>query len=158
MDNFTFDDSYKALFFGMAVYIVCLIIRRGLELALPVLKGVTRVAKIWELFILPVMPVLLGGLAGGFIKTFPYPDGLTSVSTHVMYGLVCGFAAGWTYRILKAVAEKKWDVKLPGDPDDKIGALLIQLPPDQLLKAHQEMGKLLLKTASTEVPADPPNG
>lgn len=150
--EFTFDDSYKALFFGMAVYIVCLIVRRGFEIALPVLKGTTKAAGIWGTLVLPVMPVLFGGLAGAFIDTFPYPEGLASKSTHVMYGLVCGFAAGWAYRILRSVIEKKWNVKLPGDPDDKIGALLNQLPPDQLLKVHQEMGKILLKTASPEEP------
>lgn len=155
MNNFTFDDSYKALFFGMAVYIVCLIVRRGVELLVPSLKTPTKMGNVWQFFLLPTLPVVLGGVAGGFITSFPYPEGLTSRSMHIMYGLVCGFAAGWAYRILKATVEKKWDVKLPGEADDKIGTLLAQLPPEQLLKAHQEMGKILLKsTPPEELPKD----
>ncbi len=149
-----FDDSYKALFFGMAVYVVCLIARRGLELALPSLKTGTKLGGVWQQLVLPTLPVLLGGVAGWFISSFPYPDGLASQSTHVMYGLVCGFAAGWAYRIFKAVAEKKWNVKLPGDPDDKIGALLIQLPPGELLDAQQKISNMLLKAPSQDPPVD----
>lgn len=152
--GFTFDDAYKVLFFGMAVYIVCLVVRRGLELAWPALRCCTRPAQVWRTFVLPALPVVLGGVAGGFLTSFPYPEGLTSRPMHVMYGLVCGFAAGWAYRIVKALLERKWDVKLPGDPDDRIGALLSDLPPDQLLKAHERVGALLLKAP----PTDPSHG
>jgi len=115
MDILTFDTSFMALLFSMAVYVGCRSIRLGFELVLPVLKEATKAANIWRLFILPTMPVVFGGLVGGLVSTFPYPAGLVSQSTHVMYGMVCGFAAGWAYRILKAVVEKKWDVKLPAD-------------------------------------------
>jgi hypothetical protein len=116
MDILTFDTSFMALLFSMAVYVGCRSIRLGFELVLPVLKEATKAANIWRLFILPTMPVVFGGLVGGLIDTYPYPAGLVSRPTHVMYGMVCGFAAGWAYRILKAVVERKWDVELPADP------------------------------------------
>lgn len=151
-DNIQFDDVYKLLFFGIAVYAVCLIIRRGAELLFPVLKSDTsKAGKIWMEFILPALPVLLGLVAGVLIKTFPYPEGLTSRVMHGAYGLVAGFGAGFAYRILKATVEKRWEVKLPVEPDDKIGMFTTaKLTPEQLILMQQRVGEALLKTKPPE--------
>lgn len=149
MEHFAFDDGYKALFFGMAVYVVCLVIRRGLEFFLPSLKGGTKVSSIWQHFILPTMPVLLGGVAGALIQSFPYPDGLNTRPLHAMYGLVCGFAAGWAYRVIKSVIEKRWNVVLPGEPSDKLEDLLHGMNAHQLMDARNKATSLLLKATPT---------
>lgn len=69
----------------------------------------------WENLVLPLFPLLLGGFMGRFMKMYPYPDGLTSVGGHVVFGFVAGMFSGLVYRYLKTMLNAKIQGVVPSD-------------------------------------------
>ena len=72
-------------------------------------------SKLWKELILPVLPVVLGPTAAFLAKQYPYPNGLSSGSARVAFGLVAGLLSGLVYRVLKSALGYK--IKNPGGPD-----------------------------------------
>lgn len=63
--------------------------------------------KFWEDLVLPLFPLVLGVVMGRFMTMYPYPDGLTSMGGHVVFGFVSGMFSGLVYRYLKTILNTK---------------------------------------------------
>ena len=118
MDFLTDFLSLSTVVFCLAIFALVWIQRRGVEVIYPKIKDQTsKLGKIWEGFIIHVLPLLTGGLLGGFISTYPYPDIFISASSRAFFGIVCGLVSGFAYRLLKQLIASKLDQK----PEDVSG-------------------------------------
>ncbi len=118
--------GWHTLIFGLMCWILTFITRRIVETALPHLKKSadanhkdvtykTTFARWWNEVILYVMPPSWGALAGGLASMYPFPDGLTSLSARLFFGVVVGFFSGFIYKIVKKVVLKKFDIVKESD-------------------------------------------
>lgn len=55
----------------------------------------------WRDVFLPVLPIIIGGLFGYLIKSFPYPAVINDSSSRMLFGLVAGMFSGVIYRMIK---------------------------------------------------------
>lgn len=96
------EQSLTIIVFCLVLFFTAWVFRKGLELTFPklVAKG-TKLHKVWREFILPLVPVLFGGLAGGLFSTYPYPELFASTISHIFFGMFCGLISGLTYRLVK---------------------------------------------------------
>jgi hypothetical protein len=125
--------------FMLAVWFLTLVVRRVMEHIWPRLanKGTW-----WSDIVLPSLPYALGvGFAVTMYK-FPGLDKLPTAGTRALYGLVGGALSGLVYRIVKAVAKKKYGVELSMPPDAVAGAqVLVNVPENQLPKIEVHQAK-----------------
>lgn len=111
--------SLPTLFLLLGIYIVAYGIRQFLESVWPTLSSKTATTvpeRIWESFVLPVMPAVLGAVFCLVCppRLFAYPAvaAATWVS-RVLYGLVVGWFAAWGYAIISSIIKKKWNIPFP---------------------------------------------
>jgi len=118
MDFLTDFLSLSTVVFCLAIFALVWIQRRGVEVIYPKIKDQTsKLGKIWGDFIINVLPLVTGGLLGGLISTYPYPDIFVSAPSRVFFGIVCGLVSGFSYRLLKKLIASKLDQK----PEDVSG-------------------------------------
>ena len=102
--------SWQFIFFCLGLAGIGFVFRRLVEYFIldnPKIPA-SRQSTIWRAFILPVTPVILGGLAGYFAKNYPYPEGLAeSQYGRVSFGLVAGLLSGLVYRVIKELLRSK---------------------------------------------------
>ena len=113
--------GWHTLIFGLMCWILTFLTRKIVETALPHLKksadanqaGVTyktTFARWWNEVILYVVPVAWGAGAAAAATMYPFPQGLTSLSARLFFGIVVGFFSGFIYKIVKKVVLKKFDI------------------------------------------------
>jgi hypothetical protein len=96
------EQSLTTVVFCLVIFGVVWVFRTGLELLFPklVAEG-TKLNKVWREFILPLVPIVFGGLAGGLFSSYPYPELFTSTVSHVFFGMFGGLVSGLVYRLTK---------------------------------------------------------
>lgn len=72
-----------------------------------IIKSLNKTSSLWEDVILPAAPIVLGGLMGWQMDSFPYPDNLTSKDFRIIFGIVAGFLSASVYRMIKATLIRK---------------------------------------------------
>jgi len=117
----------ETIILTFCILALCSLVRWFVEAVAPSLSKSTPTTigqRIWELFILKSLPIVIGGLLCGLVKDFPYPEAMTSVTARVIYGVFCGFTSQWTYDIGRAVIYKKWntDTSTPAPTSNDPGA------------------------------------
>lgn len=126
-------------FLLLGIYIVAFGVRRFVEALWPTLSTATPTTvaeRVWEEFVLPTLPALLG-LAFCLLcpsKLFPYPAVVASSwVSKALYGLSTGWFAAWGYRVVKALLQKRWNIAFPDDstppPAVKPAMPVEKLPP-----------------------------
>ncbi len=108
--------SGQTLVFCLAIYAFVWCFRKLVE-------GIGRKTRIrysyyWREVALPVLPSVIGAIAGATMSFFPYPEGLSHPGSRTLYGLVCGFASGLVYKIALSIVRKLWPGALPSTPSD----------------------------------------
>lgn len=102
--------SWQFLFFCLGIAALTFVFRKLLEFAVldnPSLPG-NRSSRIWRELILPITPVVFGGIAAYLAKQYPYPEGLTNSSYgRISFGLVSGLLSGLVYRVVIALLKAK---------------------------------------------------
>lgn len=102
--------SWQLMLFGLAIVSVMFIFRNIVEY----FTKVNKISKIWNDLALPSLPPILGVLGGWALKTFPYPNDLTTRSGRIVFGLVAGLMSSLLYRIVKAMIIQKAQAVVPG--------------------------------------------
>jgi len=116
----------------LGIYILSFALRRFFESIWPMLSSKTPTTiyeRVWEEFILPTMPALLGLVfcLSCPPRLFPYPAVVAaSWVSRALYGLGVGWFAAWGYRVVTSILKKKWNIPFPGDSDPPPG------PPKEL--------------------------
>lgn len=94
--------------FCLAIFAIIHVLRIVLEYFIPkLLDEETKLGGLYKKVLLPVVPVIFGGVAGGLISSYPYPEMFTSTISHIFFGLFCGLLSGLVYRVVKASLLKK---------------------------------------------------
>lgn len=93
--------------------------------------------KLWEDLILPLFPLVLGGLLGRFLTMYPYPDGLVGNAGHVIFGFVSGMFSGLVYRYLKSILNTKLQGITPDAPPPPPGEQVDQSVIDSVRNSIQ---------------------
>lgn len=65
--------------------------------------NLNKLELVWSELILPILPVVLGGLVSGLISKYPFPEAISTLSGRVFFGLVAGMFSGIVYRFAKSV-------------------------------------------------------
>jgi hypothetical protein len=112
--------SWQFLFFCLGIAALTFVFRKLLEFAIldnPSMPGTCN-SRIWRELILPITPVLFGGLAAYLAKQYPYPAGLVNSSYgRISFGLVAGLLSGLVYRVVVALLRAKITLSsYPGYP------------------------------------------
>ncbi len=100
--------SWQFLFFCIALGAVVFVIRQVVEYAMKnwwPLKGwaaANSKAKVWRDLILPIMPIVLGQVAALASPQYPYPEGFSTISGRIVFGLVAGFSSGLIVKLYKS--------------------------------------------------------
>lgn len=94
--------SWQLVIFGLAIYAIVFVVRTLVEYKLP-----STYEKFWEDVFLPIFPVVIGAVGAYFIKAFPYPDGLTTTVSRVIFGLGVGLLSTTLYRVIFALMGQK---------------------------------------------------
>lgn len=100
--------SWQFLFFCLGVAAVTFVIRKSVEYFIldnPKLPG-NKASKLWRELLLPVGPVVGGALLSLIATKYPYPEGINSVSSRVIFGLVAGLLSGLVYRVITGMLKK----------------------------------------------------
>lgn len=103
--------SWQFVLFALAIAALTFVIRKVVEFALdnpniPTGK-MTKEDRLWKELILPILPVVLGAVAGFLAKKYPFPDGLSNPSARIAFGLVAGLLSGLVYRVIKGTLAAK---------------------------------------------------
>ena len=118
--------------FMLAVWFMTLTVRRIVEHLAP---AVTRKGTWWTDVVLPTLPFALGAGFGIVMHKFPGLDKFPTWGTRALYGLVGGAMSGLLYRVVKALAKKKYGVELSMPPGAVSGATVtVTVPPSELPK------------------------
>ena len=104
--------------FALAVFILTHFLRKMLEALFPSIRKDTPLTtwqRVWDLVLLPSLPVFVGVLLGVLVKTWPWPPGIATPGARALLGAVVGFFSTWFYRILKAVIQERFKVDLDAE-------------------------------------------
>jgi uncharacterized membrane protein len=96
------EQSLSIIVFCLAIFAITWVIRKGLELIFPkLLEKDTKLKKVWEEYILRLIPIIFGGVLGGLITSYPYPETFETGVARVFFGIFCGLISTLVYRLIK---------------------------------------------------------
>lgn len=105
--------SWQFLAFALAIGAVVFVIRQLVEYwmsnwwPLKQWTAANKEAKLWRDLFLPILPILLGQVGALLATHYPYPEGFTSTSGRIVFGLVAGFTSGLFVRLYKSFLASK---------------------------------------------------
>ncbi len=96
---------------------------KKLDVVLPA-KVENFISDFWKEWVLPAMPIVIGGLMAYFISDYPYPpEFAASNSGRLFFGLIAGFFSATVYRFAKFNIKKY----VPEEVKSKVGGLAKQM-------------------------------
>ncbi len=116
--------SWQFLLFCLGIAAITFVIRKIVEFTIldnPKMPG-SKFSKFWRELLLPVGPVFTGSIIAFFAKQYPYPQGISSASGRLLFGLVAGFLSGLVYRVITGMLRSKIQItsvsEVPPTPSD----------------------------------------
>lgn len=116
--------SWNFLLFSLCIVVLTYISRTILEYKADKLKDI----NLWNKLILPLMPIFFGILLAAFVKEYPYPESIKSLSGRVMFGSVSGLLSGLLWRLVKALINSKIYSSGNNDKNDGLTGNAIAAP------------------------------
>jgi hypothetical protein len=99
--------SWQFVLFSLAVATVMYVLRIVVEYIMTSMNIDPKKPKWWNDLALPILPVFVGTITAVYLKSFPYPDGLVTTGSRVVFGLVAGLLSTLVYRVFKAILYQK---------------------------------------------------
>lgn len=96
--------SWQFLMLCLGIAAITFVFRKIFEYV--IFKYFSKIKNAWSEVIVPILPVIIGGLIAEFAKQYPYPDDIQSDSGKVFFGLIAGMFSGLVYRIAKSYISK----------------------------------------------------
>lgn len=114
--------TWQFVFFSLSIAAVMFVVKKTAEYLMSRSSSLpNKDSKIWTDLLLPVLPIVIGALAGLLFKKFPYPDGLTTTSSRIIFGLVAGLLSTLVYRVAKSfLFQKIMPTKNVGDEENVV--------------------------------------
>lgn len=106
-------DKLYAQFFTWNVFLFCFGVLVLTAIVKRVLNGVlTRnphpsLTYYWKKVLLPILPLVVGGIAGRVMTKYPYPPLVVENGVRVFFGFSCGLFSGFLYSLAKALLVAK---------------------------------------------------
>ena len=106
--------SLEFVLFGLALAAITFVLRKFVEYFLdkPAVPA-NKTDKLWTELLLPIAPVINGGLLSWGFASYPYPEGFTSVGGRILFGIVAGLLSGLFYKVVKGMLKKKREENKP---------------------------------------------
>lgn len=102
--------SWQFIVLCLGIASITFVIRKIFEfiiLSNPQLPG-SKNSALWRSLILPILPIIIGGIAAFFANTYPYPEGLgASEFGRVCFGLAAGALSTTLYRVILELIKSK---------------------------------------------------
>lgn len=89
--------GWQFILFGLTIASLVFLVRKTVDFFV-----IPKNSRLWKYLLLPVLPIILGGIVACFFRTFPYPDSLVNRMDRVVFGLVAGLLSTFMYRLVKA--------------------------------------------------------
>lgn len=99
--------SWQFIVFGLSIAAVIFVIRTGVDFCIKNFKLSQFKINLWQDLLLPILPVFIGAGSAYVMKSFPYPEQLSSDGSKVLFGVVAGLFSGLIYRIVKSLISQK---------------------------------------------------
>lgn len=100
--------NFQTVYLCLAIYVLTYLVRRLFEGIWKVLvqegalKRGVLLARIWAEIVVPVLPIILGGLLSFAAKTFVWPDfAMKTKLARVVYGSICGLFSAFIYNRIR---------------------------------------------------------
>ncbi|MCZ2224563.1 MAG: hypothetical protein LC122_13140 [Chitinophagales bacterium] len=97
--------SWQFVLLCLGISAVVYIIRLVVEYLLQTFHK--KESKLWVAVILPALPIFVGLFFGLKINSYPYPEGVSTLGAHSIFGLVAGLLSGLVYKIVKELISSK---------------------------------------------------
>jgi hypothetical protein len=97
--------NWQTLIFCLGIYFTTYVVRTVVEVFWARSKKAPLTdSKLWTELVLPVGPIVFGGLLALVGKKFPWPIPALSATAmgRIFYGAICGGVSGWVYSRLRA--------------------------------------------------------
>ncbi len=101
--------TVQFIIFCLSLSAITFVIRKLVEFYVldnPKMPG-SKTSKFWTSLFLPIAPIVNGALFGAYMTQFPYPDGITSFGSRVLFGLMAGLVSAHVYRVIKGLLKVK---------------------------------------------------
>ena len=108
MDLIAIFFTWNFIILSLAIAAAVFVVRKIIEFVIldnPNMPG-NRSSKFWTQLFLPTLPIFVG-LMLGFVKSYPYPDGINSLSGRIAFGIVAGLLSTTVYRVLYGLLKDK---------------------------------------------------
>lgn len=103
--------SWQFVFFALAIAAMTFVLKKVVEFAIDNQNiptgSMTKENRFWKELVLPISPVIMGAGAGVLAKMYPFPEGISSPSARLAFGMVAGLLSGLVYRIVKGTLASK---------------------------------------------------
>jgi cytochrome c biogenesis protein CcdA len=91
--------NWQTLLFSLGIFVLTYFLR----LTVQFFWRTWRASRLYNDFVLHVLPIVLGGAVALFAKKFPWPDALVpSASARLFYGIFLGMTCGLVYGRVRA--------------------------------------------------------
>jgi len=104
--------SWQFVFFALAIAAMTFVLKKIVEFAIDSESiptgSMTKENRFWKELILPISPVVMGAISGVLAKMYPFPEGISSPSARLAFGMVAGLLSGLVYRIIKGTLASKF--------------------------------------------------
>lgn len=107
--------SVPTLIFCLSVWVLIWVLRKGVESIWKGAKG----NKIWNEFLLPIIPILMGVGLMLLIPNYPVPENMNFTGARVLLGMAYGLLSAQTYKILKKFLKKNTDEETEKQAQEK---------------------------------------
>lgn len=61
----------------------------------------------WSEFVMHFLPLLLGAVVAAWVSGIPYPKGVDTMASRVIFGTVAGGVSGFVYFLVKKIVNKR---------------------------------------------------
>src|SRR5665213_1279610 len=95
--------TWNFVLFSLGIAAIMFVFRTIVEYTFPKVK----VKKFWNELLLPILPIIFGGISSILLKLYPFTTGLTSVGDHLIFGIVAGLISGLVYKVTKGMLLNK---------------------------------------------------
>lgn len=114
--------SWQFLIFGVGVCAVVFVLRKVAEYSLANWKPLMKESKLWNELLMPISPIFVGVIGALAIRSYPYPNNLTSGGSRFIFGLGAGLLSTVLYRLITAVIGQRINSIISQNPGAAIAA------------------------------------
>jgi hypothetical protein len=125
--------NYQTVLYALGVFMITYVIRLGVQVAWKNWKT----NKVYNEFVLHVLPIVTGGVIAAFAKKFPWPAQIAgSLSARMFYGMIMGMFCGFVYGRVRKFFETSGAQNFVPVPEPTPEPTVVVVPDDDEAKTN----------------------